>query len=830
MASDVLLDELADAILDGTPIDWSDVASRAEPSARELIDEFRTLASLRRSGATEAIPAQAKLDRWGHLQVLERVGQGAFGDVYRAWDPRLDREVALKLLHALRGDDASQPAVIEEGRLLARVRHPNVVTIYGAECIDDRVGLWMEFVRGRTLEQRIRQDGPLPAEEVTRIGVDLCGAVSAVHAAGLIHRDIKAQNLIAADEGRLVLMDFGTGLDLRREPEQPAAGTPLYLAPEVLAGGASTMQSDVYSIGVVLYRLLTGHYPVHASDMASLHDAHARGKRTGLRSVRGDAPPRLARIIEQALNPDPARRPAGAEAFGKALAGAVVASPLLRAAYASAAVIAVAAALWAVGALDARTPASRSTSTTATTPARSQPLAIAVLPFRTFGSAAETSYVADGLTEEIVRNLAAIDGLAVRSQTSAAVFKEQPLDAAKIGTELQVGLLLTGAVQRDAQRLRITAQLVSARDNVVLWSERYDRTLHEVFASERYDRTLHEVFAIQDEISRAVAGKLKVSLGRTPHPYRPPVDAYEVYLQARARVRRAGTDNGKEAATLFEQVIAMDPAYAPAYAGLAEAYAAMSWQIPGLSPGEGLKRMRPAALKAVELDPMLAEAHAAMGTTLARELDWQNARASYERAIELNPSLTDIHVSYASSTLLPLGETERALQLLEAALVTDPLSLTVRRELAFAMIAAGRYDEAITRLRQALAVDPDLPFANLQLARALAFSGRPREAIDLSESRRGSGLAWERWMTHAYVRLGRHDDVARLVEANRNDHPYRQALVYAALGDVDRTFTALDAAVPLMPQRTALLLALPEMALLRGDPRLRALRTRLKLP
>lgn len=815
MAPEQLLDDVADAVLDGTPLDWADVAARADPEARSLIDELRTLAALRRSGRTEVPPAPAQLERWGHLRVLECVGQGAFGEVYRAWDPRLDREVALKLLRAARGDDPSRPAVIEEGRLLARVRHPNVVTIYGAECIDGRVGLWMEFVKGRTVEQIVQQGGPMPARDVARIGVDLCGAASAVHAAGLVHRDIKAQNLIVADDGRLVLMDFGTGHELQGDRAPVAAGTPLYLAPEVLAGGAATAQSDVYAIGVVLYRLLTGAYPVSASDIDGLRDAHARGARAGLRSLRGGVPPRLARVIEQALDPEPLRRPSSAESFGAAIAAMDATSPLRRAAYAAAAVLVVAAALWAAGALDARPTAVRASLAEAAT-GPSRPLAIAVMPFRTLGSAAETSHVADGLTEEIIRNLAAIDGLTVRSQASAAFFREQPFDAASVGSRLQVGLLLTGAVQRDAQRLRITAQLVSAHDNVVLWSE-------------RYDRTMPEVFAIQDEISRAVAGKLKVTLGRTAHAYRPPVNAYEVYLQARARVRRAGTDNGKEAATLFEQVIAMDPAYAPAYAGLAEAYAAMSWQIPGLASDEGVKRMRPAALKAVELDPLLAEAHAAMGATLARELDWRNATASYERAIELNPSLTDIHVNYTYSTLLPLGETERALQLLEAALVTDPLSLTVRRELAFTLIAAGRYDEAITHLRQALAVDPDLPFANLQLARALAFSGRPQDAIALWESG-GSGPSWQRWMTHAYVRLGRHDDVARLVAANRNDHPYRQALVYAALGDLDRTFTALDAAVPLMPQRVALLLALPEMALLRGDLRLDALRRRLKLP
>ncbi len=307
-----------------------------------------------------------------------------------------------------------------------------------------------------------------------------------------------------------------------------------------------------------------------------------------------------------------------------------------------------------------------------------------MLPFRNLNSAPDTGYFADGLTEEIIRNLTAINGLQLRSQASSAFFKDEPQNVARIGEQLRVNLIVTGSVQREGRNLRVNAQLVSVDGDVILWSE-------------RYDRTLEEVFAIQDEISRAVATKLNLTLGRGQPPYRPPVDAYELYLQARARVSRRGTESAQEAARLFEQVIARDPAYAPAYAGLADAYAAMSWQIPGLSPQEGLRRMRPAAMKAIELDPLLAEAHEAMGMTYARELDWESARTSFERAIELNPSLTQVQRNYASSTLLPLGETDRALQLLEAALVTDPMSLVVRRELAFALIIAGRYEEAIAQ-------------------------------------------------------------------------------------------------------------------------------------
>lgn len=232
---------------------------------------------------------------WGHLQVFERIGTGACGDVYRAWDKRLDREVALKVLSS-GVPSAWQPGsvVIEAGRRLAGIRHPNMVTIYGAERIDERVGLWMEFVRGRTLEQALHDDRTFTEAEVMRLGVELCGAVSAVHAAGLLHREIKAQNVMLDNDGRLVLMDFGIGTEVETAADVRIAGTPLHVAPEVLSGGAASPRSDVYSVGVVLFRLLRNAGQVSCSDL------------TG--------------IIARAVDPDPDRRYESADALGAALA------------------------------------------------------------------------------------------------------------------------------------------------------------------------------------------------------------------------------------------------------------------------------------------------------------------------------------------------------------------------------------------------------------------------------------------------------------------------------------------------------------------------------
>ncbi|HJZ76797.1 MAG TPA: tetratricopeptide repeat protein, partial [Vicinamibacterales bacterium] len=329
----------------------------------------------------------------------------------------------------------------------------------------------------------------------------------------------------------------------------------------------------------------------------------------------------------------------------------------------------------------------------------------------------------------------------------------------------------------------------------------------------------------------------RLTLGKGQRRYQTDVEAYQLYLRARTLVVLNGPSN-VEAIRLFEQVIARDPSFAPAHAGLADAYAAMSWSTIGdasMSLEEGLTGMRQAAIRALELDPLLAEAHAAIGVTYARELEWENAAKSFERAIELNPNLPQIPVSYSHS-LMETGQTEKALQLLSAAMISDPFSLQVRRSLATAQFVAGHYDEAIANWRQILAADPDYPNANQVLARALTFAGRPVDAIAVWENLRDRpaneprpGLGWERWLTPAYVMAGRRKDVDRLIAAHKNEHPYRQALIYAALGDKNRTFAALNRAVDLVPHRVAFTLVCPEMRLLRGDPRLDALRKRLNL-
>ncbi|MBA2355453.1 MAG: PD40 domain-containing protein, partial [Acidobacteria bacterium] len=317
--ADALAAALADAILDGTPIDWSSVESSAGSVDPRLLDQLKLLARV--ADLHRQLPAWEPDEHWGHLRVLERLGAGAHGTVYRAWDTRLDREVALKLLPAAVDDAAGgSTSIIEEGRLLARVRHPNVVTIYGAEQIADRVGLWMELVAGKTLEQLLEGGRTFTPSEARHIAVELCHAMGAVHGAGLLHRDIKAHNVMLADDGRVVLMDFGTGRELDDRSMSPAAGTPLYLAPEIFAGAPASVRSDVYSAGVLLYRLLTGKYPVGGRTLRALRLAHERGGRSALGLARPDVPTRLCQVVERAIEAYPDSRYQSAEAMARDLA------------------------------------------------------------------------------------------------------------------------------------------------------------------------------------------------------------------------------------------------------------------------------------------------------------------------------------------------------------------------------------------------------------------------------------------------------------------------------------------------------------------------------
>ena len=319
---------LAGSIADGSPVDWQAVEAAASAEDRAIIRELRVLADLATLHRTVQAPAVARshpldtrrtaaspaIGSWAHLDLIERLGGGTYGEVYRAWDRHLEREVALKLLRAdVASEDPTTSRIMAEGRLLARVHHPNVVTVHGVAAHEGRVGLWMELVEGATLEHALQTQGPLSAGEAALVGIDLCRAVAAIHKAGLIHRDIKTQNVMREKGGRIVLMDFGTGRPMDRAGELPdLAGTPLYLAPEIFSGAAASRRTDVYSLGVLLYHLVTGGFPVRATSIEALQVAHVTRGAVRLRDARPDLPSAFVHVIDRAIAADPKERYASA--------------------------------------------------------------------------------------------------------------------------------------------------------------------------------------------------------------------------------------------------------------------------------------------------------------------------------------------------------------------------------------------------------------------------------------------------------------------------------------------------------------------------------------
>jgi TolB-like protein len=436
---------------------------------------------------------------------------------------------------------------------------------------------------------------------------------------------------------------------------------------------------------------------------------------------------------------------------------------------------------------------------------RQAPIPIAVLPLTNLSQQQSNDYFTDGLTDEIIRNLSIIDGLAVRSQTSSFEFKGKPRNVREAGKQLNADYILEGSVLRAGQQLRINAQLVRVRDDFPLWSG-------------KYDRDLTDVFAIQDEISRGIVNSLRLKLGRGRRRYETSAEAYDLYLRGRAFEVRPALGGMSQAVPSFEETIANDPSFAPAYAGLAVAYAALSgFDI--FQPAERadqLSKMRAAAHRAIQLDPLLAEAHEALGIVYARDAQWQQSEKSFRRAIELDPSSSSIRYTFANGLLLPLNRMAEALIQVQLAAKSDPLSAQIQHALAGELFINGRFGEAVAHCKQ-------------PCIEALFESGKAAEAIPILEDRFKADLSKPpRQLGRAYALAGRREDAERIARVQWR--PIEQAAIFVALGDKNRAIDALERAISLGPVRLGRDLTYPEFAPLRGDPRVKALRKRVGLP
>jgi serine/threonine-protein kinase len=633
-----------------------------------LVESTASMAAGQRT-TPELTPA---IGRWGALELRRKIAGGRFGTVYLAWDPALERDVALKVLHAA----GRSQAVVQEGRLLARVRHPNVVTVYGIEEYGGTVGLWMEWVDGLTLTEVVAGQGVLGGHEASLLGIDVCRAVAADHKAGLLHRDIKAQNVMRESGGRIVLMDFGAGAirsaDSLAEPQK--IGTPLYLAPELFAGHPATIARDISSVGVLLYHLTTGRYPVEGGTFDAIADAHAHRRPTPVGERRPDLPPALVHVIDEALALDPARRHRSAWAMEHAL-------------------LEVAELHHALDETVTLEVAARR---------RRRIPSVAVLPFASLGPDQDLEYFCNGLAEELLTALGKVPGLRVASRTSSYHVTQTQTSIRDICRLLDVDAALEGTVRKAGDRVRISAQLVSAEDGCHLWSEGYDRSTVDVFGA-------------QDEIARSVVDRLKVTLAEFPrqplirqHTQNP--RAYQCYLKGRFYWTRRYHGGLKAALEQFQKAIEEDAGYAMAYAGLADAYSFMGiYSVQ--RPRTAFASASAAVERALAIDPDLAEAHTSLASIrLHNDWNWVEAEREFRRALELDPMQTLPRI-YRSWLLVLQGDYGGAAIEARKAQEIEPLSPSINAGTAHALFLARRYDQAVSECEKSLEVDANFIFA-----------------------------------------------------------------------------------------------------------------------
>jgi eukaryotic-like serine/threonine-protein kinase len=772
---------LAGAIADGAKVDWDQAESSAgDLKQRSVVQQLRRLADL-------TAAARARQATWGTFTIRAEIGGGTFGAVHRAWDPRLEREIALKLLHGS-DDTRAEATVIREARLLARVQHQNVVTVHGADVIDGRVGIWMELIEGRTLKDILGADGPFGAHEAALIGRDLCRALAAVHRQDCVHGDVKAQNVMRQAGGRIVLMDFGAG-GARAEAGPGLAGTPAYLAPEVLAGGVHTAQSDIYSLGVLLYHLVSGRFPVVGGSLDELRGVHARAEALPLRDVRPDLPEAFIRVVERATAPNPAARSRSAGALEELLNEALSAegdlrSPLhrrRRAWYAAAAL----ATLVAVG-TGAFAAVKWSAGLPVTGADRSS---VAILPFRNLTPSTDGEFLGDGITDELAAHLGMVKDLRVVSGASTRKFRDRLKTEIEIGAALDVSAVLDGSIRQVGDRIRIVGRLVDAQTGKQLWSESFESDTTDLFTTQS---------AIARKIAVALRGELTDhDADRLDDGRQTDYQAFALYAKGRYYWTLRNKDGLNKSLLYFQQAIERDPAYGLAYAGLADTYT--QFGIYELLPRqEANARAYEAAQKAVQLGPNLAEAHAAMAYVHKNRFEWVPAEKSYKRAIELRPGYAPVH-HYYSIFLTQHGRFAEAQAEINLALLLDPLAIGAHLQRGSLLVMARRYDEALKQYESARQMDPGLARLQRFIAEPLFYSGRYAEAeAALQRAARATPVGAEdqelkQDLGYLYAISGRRSEAQRVIEELTRRFEQAQepvaasvAAIYTGLGNHDQ--------------------------------------------
>ena len=772
------------------------------------------------------------------------IGHGGMATVYLAVQESLGRDVALKvLLPHLAQDPVSTERFLRGEARLAQLHHPNIVAVHDVGIHDGAPYMSMGYEAGGTLAGCAEARGN--PELALRMLRDVASALEYAHARGVVHRDVKPENILRRDDGSCVLSDFGIAHALAAQTgltgEGTSVGTPHYMSPEQLRGEKVDGRADLYSLGVVFYQLLTGSLPFQGTDGWAIGMQHLQAPIPRL-------PPEHARfqpLLDSLLAKDPADRPQDASTLIQAIdalaSGRTVvvpsdsrtdlgqqrARPVNLKVLVPIALIAVASLMFVQDRLRHRRDTAAAAASAAVaavpTPARVPQASIAALPFVDLSEAKDQAYFSEGLSEELINKLAQMPGLQVAGRTSAFSFKDRNLDMKAIGRRLGVAHLLEGSVRTNGERVRITAQLVKANDGFHLWSQ-------------SYDRELTDVYAVQEEIASAVAEALKLKLLARAVPgaqreVKPA--AYTAYLRAR-QLRGGGAEGAKEAIAVLEQALEIDPGFAAAWAQLAvtQSWAADNAEGPA-ELAEWQRKALASADKAVELDPGLADGYWARGNLRASVTwDWEGAQTDFRKALALNPGDARILQGYGS-LLASLGRLPEAISTMQQATEAEPLLFSVWQALGYFQEAAGDLAAARQSQERALALKPKFPFVHFRLGTLALQQRQPKQAAAAFEASGYEPLQLlGRALAEHELRHGAQSQEAlqALIQGYGHNAAYQIAQAYAWRGQRDEAFQWLERAFTQRDGGLAELKYDPLMRGLRKDPRWPALLNRVGLP
>ena len=754
----------------------------------------------------------------GEHYTLEReLGGGGMARVFLAKENALGRQVVVKVLASDVAHELSAERFAREIRVSARLQHPNIIPVLtaGVTAAGGVPYYTMPYVDGESLRVALARLAPgevIPFAEAVSVLRDVARALAYAHERGIVHRDVKPENVLLARDAAVVA-DFGiakaveaarvgatTSVGATALTQAGAAlGTPAYMAPEQAVGDVVDQRTDVYAWGLIAYEVLAGVHPFAGRRSAhALIVAHLTETPAPLRDRCRDLPASLEALVVRCLAKDPAHRPANAREIVDAL-GALARPAIVTAA--------------------------SSASVGDTHDAAGGRRSVAVLPLANTSGDAENEHFSDGLTDELIGALSQVESLAVTGRTSSFALKGKGLSVREVAGTLRVATVLEGSVRRAGDRLKVRVQLVNA-DGGVLWSD-------------AYDRRLTDVFAVQEEIAQAVVRSLEghLSASRGPLVRAPTADltAYDLYLQATSLRRMITVDDLRRAAACFEQAVSRDPSYARAYAGLSHTHFLLA-VLAGRSPGEEVARARASAVKALALDPSRAEGHWALAQVLfVHDWDWAPAAAEFEAALALDPGSVDARHLYAIFLLCRGRLAEAEAQLLRA-LATEPLLPEVHNTLGRVYLAARQPDRAIQAFGEALALSPAFFYARAARGHAYVQQGRCGDALgDFVAAAATGGASGAAHLAYGYAACGQHAEAVAVLRAllagdgRGSAPPFQVATAYAGLRDADAAFHWLELACTEHDLHVAGLDVHPAFDPLRSDPRFGRLLRRMGL-